>query len=96
MASSGLSDASDGPEVPFTQVLLTVQTLEDELAGARENAKRAISERDAAQNSRGLRMRFRCADQKCRRQSLSLRTKSNIGLLRWVPESVDAAKKAKE
>ena len=49
MASSGLSDASDGPEVPFTQVLLTVQTLEDELAGARESAKRADSEKDAAQ-----------------------------------------------
>lgn len=49
MAFTYAIDASDGPEVSFTRILLTIQTLEDDLDRARETAKRAVSERDGAQ-----------------------------------------------
>ncbi len=50
MTSTDAIEASDGLEGSFTKVLLAVQTLEEELAGTKESAKRAISERDASQN----------------------------------------------
>ncbi|BDA49726.1 hypothetical protein COCOBI_14-3460 [Coccomyxa sp. Obi] len=50
MALKGTGEVPDAPEFSFTKFLLTVQSLEDELAAAKQRAKKAASERDVARS----------------------------------------------
>jgi len=49
MEVEGLHRASESPDFPVTKILQTVQALEDELAAAKHNAKKAESQRNTAQ-----------------------------------------------
>lgn len=50
MALKGAGKVPDAPEFSFTKLLLTVQSLEDELIAAKQSAKKAASERDVARS----------------------------------------------
>lgn len=50
VALKGIGEMPDAPEFSFTKLLLTVQSLEDELVAAKQSAKKAASERDVVRS----------------------------------------------